>query len=259
MDLTDLPYFLVGIISGIASGLFGIGGGMIIVPTMLSLGVSSHHAVAISVVQMIFAALFGSYLNHKKKNLDFKDGIYIGLGGLFGASFSGILVSHLSDIALTAIFLCVSFAFFLKYALGVKNTTHHAKRSQFSKNFILFAAGAFTGIFAISLGIGGGLLIAPILAYFLGYDSKKVVPISLFFVVFASFAGLLSFINANIINFELAQKGFIVGIASMIGVFIGIKIIEKMQISSHFKILLLVYATSIAMTAYSLMKKLGWF
>lgn len=112
----DLPYFLVGIISGIASGLFGIGGGMIIVPTMLFLGISSHQAVAISVVQMIFAAIFGSYINHKKKNLNFKDGIYIGLGGLLGASFSGTLVSLLSDIALTAIFLCVSFAFFLKYA-----------------------------------------------------------------------------------------------------------------------------------------------
>ncbi|EAH5983020.1 sulfite exporter TauE/SafE family protein [Campylobacter upsaliensis] len=257
MNLMDLPYFLVGIISGIASGLFGIGGGMIIVPTMLFLGISSHQAVAISVVQMIFAAIFGSYINHKKKNLNFKDGIYIGLGGLLGASFSGTLVSFLSDIALTAIFLCVSFAFFLKYAFGVKNTTNHTQRSKFAKNAILFGAGVFTGIFAISLGIGGGLLIAPILAYFLGYDNKKVVPISLFFVVFASLAGLFSFINANIITYELAQKGVIVGVASMIGVFVGIKIMEKMRLSSHFKILLVVYALSIAMTTYSLLNKLG--
>ena len=174
-----------------------------------------------------------------------------------GASFSGTLVSLLSDIALTAIFLCVSFAFFLKYAFGVKNTTNHTQRSKFAKNAILFGAGVFTGVFAISLGIGGGLLIAPILAYFLGYDNKKVVPISLFFVVFASLAGLFSFINADIITYELAQKGVIVGVASMIGVFVGIKIMEKMRLSSHFKILLVVYALSIAMTTYSLLNKLG--
>lgn len=251
-----LPYFMVGIFSGVASGLFGIGGGMIIVPFMLSLGISSHHAVAISVVQMIFAAIFGSFINYKKKNLNLKDGIFIGFGGLFGASFSGVILSFLSDLALTSIFLCVSVLFFLKYAFGMKNTTKNTKRSERSKNFILFLAGAFTGLFAISLGIGGGLLIAPILAYFLGYDSKKVVPISLFFVIFASVAGLISFMSAGVIDLVIAQKGVIVGIASMIGVFIGIKIIEKMQITSHFKILLCVYALSIIMTSFSLARKI---
>lgn len=251
-----LPYFMVGIFSGMASGLFGIGGGMIIVPFMLSLGISSHHAVAISVVQMIFAAIFGSFINYKKKNLNLKDGLFIGLGGLFGGSFSGVILSLLSDIALTSIFLCVSVLFFLKYAFGMKNTTKSTQRSQAAKNFILFLAGAFTGLFAISLGIGGGLLIAPILAYFLGYDSKKVVPISLFFVIFASVAGLISFMSAGVIDFAIAQKGVIVGAASMIGVFIGIKIIEKMQIASHFKILLGVYALSILMTSFSLVRKI---
>ncbi|HEF9092348.1 TPA: sulfite exporter TauE/SafE family protein, partial [Campylobacter coli] len=49
----------------------------------------------------------------------------------------------------------------------------------------------------------------------------------------------------------------LVGFASMIGVFIGIKIIEKMHISAHRKILLCVYALSILATTLSLLRKLG--
>lgn len=180
----------------------------------------------------------------------------IGLGGLLGAGFSGFVLSYLSDVELTAIFLCVSFVFFLKYAFGVKNITHHTKRSVLAKNVILFIAGAFTGVFAISLGIGGGLLIAPILAYFLGYDSKKVVPISLFFVIFASISGMFSFVGSGVIDEEVIYKGILVGFASMVGVFIGIKIIENMKITSHYKILLCVYALSIVVTAFSLLRKL---
>lgn len=254
---TFLPFFFVGIFSGIASGLFGIGGGMIIVPAMLAFNESSHHAIGISVMQMIFAAVFGSYLNYKKKNLNLKDGVMIGLGGLLGASFSGVLLRWLNDISLTAVFLAVSCVFFLKYAFGIKESVVQNQRTALQKNIILFFAGAFTGIFAISLGIGGGLLITPILAYFLGYDSKKVTSLSLFFVIFASISGAFSLSNSGVIDTIVIHKGLIVGIASMIGVFIGIKMVEKMQISAHRKILLCIYALSILATAHSLLKKLG--
>ncbi|MFQ6342464.1 sulfite exporter TauE/SafE family protein [Campylobacter sp. VTCC 70190] len=257
MNFTDLPYLIIGVISGIASGLFGIGGGMIIVPSMFMFGASAHEAIGISVLQMIFAAVFGSYINYKKKNLNLKDGIMIGLGGLLGASFSGMLLRALSDVALTSIFLAVSCVFFLKYAFNLKESITKNQRNIWIKNIILFIAGAFTGIFAISLGIGGGLLIAPILAYFLGYDSKKVVSLSLFFVIFASVSGIISFANSGVIDSQIIHKGILVGVASMVGVFIGIKIIEKMQLKAHKKILLCVYALSILGTTHSLLNKLG--
>lgn len=130
-------------------------------------------------------------------------------------------------------------------------------RSELSKRLILVAAGMLTGVFAISLGIGGGLLIAPILGYFLGYDSKKVVPLSLFFVVFASISGVSSFILQGVIDNEVVMNGVYVGLNSMFGVFIGIKIIENMKVSFHRKILLSVYALSILMTAFGLLRKLG--
>ena len=251
-------YIIIGIVSGIASGVFGIGGGMIIVPLALAFAhLSAHQAIALSVIQMIFASIFGSYLNYKNKILNLKDGIFVGIGGLIGASFSGIIIKLLEDIYLTSIFLFISIISFIKYAFGVKNVIVQNQRSILVKNFILICAGAITGVFAISLGIGGGLLIAPILGYFLGYDSKKVVSISLFFVIFSSFSGTISFILQDIINKEIIFKGCLVGIGSSIGVFLGIKIIQKMKLNSHRKALLSIYALSIVLTIFALIKKIN--
>ena len=88
-----ITLLFVGICTGIISGLFGIGGGAIIVPTMILLGNDIKIAVGISIMQMMFSSLYGSYVNYKKKNLDLKDGLYVGFGGLIGASFSGALLN----------------------------------------------------------------------------------------------------------------------------------------------------------------------
>lgn len=248
--------FLLGLGAGITSGLFGIGGGLIIVPFLLFLGFGAHDAVMISVMQMIFSSLFGTLIHYKNQNIDLKDGIFVGMGGFFGASFSGMILNNISDIVLTSIFLCTSVLFFLQYALKIQCPNVHIAKSFWVKNTILLICGSFVGLFAISLGIGGGLLLGPILAYFLAYDSKKIASISLFFIIFASISGLNSFINAQIFTSDILYKGITVGIASMMGVFVGIKMLNNIKIKAHFKILLLIYALSITATSFSLLKKL---
>lgn len=254
--LSQIPYVCVGVFAGIASGLFGIGGGIIIVPFGLALGLSSHHAIAMSVVQMIFSSVFGSYLNYKKNNLNVKDGLFAGFGGLIGASFSGVVVNFFSDVALTAIFLVVSVSFFLKYFFGKKNVIVKRERSTLSKYIILVCSGALVGVFAISLGIGGGLQLAAILGFLLGYDSKQVARLALFYVLFASIAGTLSFVREDVIDESIIQGGVVVAIGSLIGVFIGTKIMENIKLTFHRIALLCVYALSIVMTTVNLLKKL---
>lgn len=254
--IAQTPYIFIGIIAGITSGLFGIGGGMIIVPFSLMLGISSHQAIAISIVQMIFSSLFGSYLNYKKGNLALKDGLLAGFGGLIGASFSGFIVSFFSDIALSGVFLCVSIMFFAKYFFGRKNAVVKRELSPIAKSLILIISGAIVGVFAISLGIGGGLQLAAILGYFLGYDSKKVTRLSLCYIIFASSAGAFSFFREGFIDENIFLKGIIVALGSLIGVFIGTKIMEKIQLKSHKIALLCIYAISIFITSFTLIKKI---
>lgn len=248
-----VTFVCLGLISGVAAGFFGIGGGTIIVPCVLLLGFSIQQAIGISIAQMIFSSIFGSIVNYKKGLLDVRDGIFIGLGGLLGASCSGLVLSMLGEVLLSAAFLSLTLISFYRFAFKIKPTLGTSPlRSTLQKSLLLTGAGAFTGVFAISLGIGGGLLIAPILGYYLGYDSKKVVPLSLFFVVFSSVSGTLSLYHHQVLDLHLMSVSFIVGLASIVGVACGIYLITKASAKTHRIALLWIYAFAIVITTYKL-------
>lgn len=99
-----LTLFIIGIFTGILAGFFGIGGGAIIVPLMILLGNDIKIAIGISIMQMIFSSIYGSYINYRQNNLEFKDSLYVGLGGLIGAAFSGIVVDRIPSNILEGFF-----------------------------------------------------------------------------------------------------------------------------------------------------------
>lgn len=236
-------YIFVGFISGMTAGLFGMGGGTIIVPIMSIFGLPIYHAIGLSIMQMIFSSIFGSMINYAKKLLVLKDALYIGLGGFLGASLSGIVLYLLNATTIHVLFLALTLVSFYRFAFNVKATisTDPPIKKELYRNAILILAGIITGVFAISLGIGGGLLIAPILGYYLGLDSKKVVPLSLFFVICSSVSGTLSFLYHNIIDIKTLQIGLYIGFSSLFGVAFGISILDKISPKTHKFILLCVY------------------
>jgi uncharacterized membrane protein YfcA len=92
----ELSLILVGILVGTLSGFFGIGGGMVLVPILMLLGIDIKEAISISIVQMVFSSIYGSYLNHRKGSLILGEGIWVGIGGFFGGvigAYVSILVS----------------------------------------------------------------------------------------------------------------------------------------------------------------------
>lgn len=249
-------FVALGLVSGVAAGFFGIGGGIIIVPCMLLVGFPIQHAIGISIVQMVFASVFGSLLNYKKGLLDLREGIFIGIGGIFGASLSGVVLHFFSELFLSLAFLLLTIISLYRFATKSKVApSANLITNLYKKRAILVLAGAFTGIFAISLGIGGGLLIAPILGYYLGYDSKKVVPLSLFFVVFSSAAGSLSLYQMDIVDSRLFGAAILIGLASIIGVSIGIKLIAKASANTHRVALLWIYCFAIIATSIKIFEK----
>lgn len=247
---------LIGCVSGVAAGFFGIGGGVIIVPCLLLLGMEMEYAIGISIMQMVFSSTFGSIINIYQKKLDINHGVFVGLGGLMGAAFSGIIVDSLSSRTLLLLFLLFSCVSFYKYAFDVKTTANPTPpiTNPFKQKCLMIGAGFLTGIFAISLGVGGGLILAPILAYYLGFDSKKVVPISLFFIIFASISGSISLASHNLIDFH---AGLTIGISSMLGVWLGIYLISKVTLSNHRYALIGIYALSVILTMWKVMQSFG--
>ena len=122
-----LELLLLGGFVGFLSGFFGIGGGTILVPLLLFLGYDIKAAIGISVVQMMFSSIYGSYLNLKKGSLDVKMVSIIGLGGFVGALFSGVIVANVSGFTLQIVFL--SFSVFALLRLFFKVKTHGKEKN----------------------------------------------------------------------------------------------------------------------------------
>lgn len=210
-------FVLIGMGIGFVSGFFGIGGGTILVPILLNLGFDIKSAIGISVLQMFMGALFGSYVNYKNKKLVLNDGIIVGIGGLVGASFSGLIVANTPSIVLK---LAVLFMLLVAIIKFFKADVQNTNPKEISKP-IMFGVGVFVGAVAISVGLGGALFLTPIFVGFLKMDIKKAVSIGLFFVVFSSFAGLISLANADLVDYK---TGLMIGIGSIIGVYFGVKV-----------------------------------
>lgn len=233
-----LGLLLVGLLTGILAGFFGIGGGAIIVPMMIAFGNDIKVAIGISIMQMIFSSVYGSYVNYKKKNLNFYEGVYVGIGGLIGASFSGIIIDRVPSNILEGVFTLFILYSLIKFFKAKAEGGNSKVKEGVSSKMFLIGCGTVVGIFAITLGIGGGMLLAPLLAYYLGYSSKKIIPLSLFFVTFSSISGFTSLAMQGYVDYK---QGLIVGLTSLIGVRIGIYLLGIVEAKKHKYALLIMY------------------
>jgi uncharacterized membrane protein YfcA len=213
--MTELIIF--GIITGFISGFFGIGGGMVLVPMLIISGFLMKEAIAISIMQMVFSSVYGSFLNAKKVKNIFKDGIIIGMGGFVGGLQNSFVLGFVSNEFLQYFFILIIMLSIIKIFISPAESSKEIK--QHSK-LTLFVIGFFIGIIAMSIGVGGSIMLIPILIGFMHYNIKTATNLSLFFVIFSSIAGFTSLtINGQM----LFTEGFIVGSASLIGVYFGIK------------------------------------
>ena len=235
----EIILVLVGILVGILSGFFGIGGGMILIPILMLLGIDIKTAIGISIVQMVFSSFYGSYLNHKKGSLILGEGVWVGVGGFVG----GAIGAYASDLVPERIlqYLFLGLLFFALYRLFSSKVSDSGEVKTLS-SVVLFIVGFIIGIFAISLGVGGSILLTPILAGFLHYPIKKAVSAGLFFVAFSSVAGLFMKLSTGTIDLE---KGLYVAFASLLGVFMGIWLKEKVSSKQHKLYLLIMYAVAL--------------
>ena len=236
----EIILVLVGVLVGTLSGFFGIGGGMILIPILMLLGIDIKTAIGISIVQMVFSSVYGSYLNHKRGSLIIGEGIWVGVGGFLGG-FIGAYVSILvPSSVLEYLFLSLLlFALYRLFSVKLKDDDVVVKTLD---PLVLFTVGGIIGIFAIALGVGGSILLTPILVGFLHYPIKKAVSAGLFFVVFSSIAGLVSLLSVGYVDLE---KGLLVAVASLLGVFIGIWLKDHVTASQHKFYLLIMYLVAL--------------
>lgn len=235
---------LFGVLTGFISGFFGVGGGMILVPMLLIAGFVMKEAVAISIMQMVFSSIYGSFLNAKKAKDVLKDGIIIGIGGFVGGLQSGYIVTNVSNEFLEYLFIAILIFSIIRIFFSPAQQTCERKTHN---KLTLFIIGFFIGIIAMSIGVGGSILLTPILVGFLKYDLKAATALGLFFVIFSSIAG---FTSISLHGQMLFTEGAIVGIASLIGVYFGIKVKHIVHSTSYKKYILILNIIILATMLY---------
>ncbi len=234
-----LELSFIGIIVGTLSGFFGIGGGTVLVPLLLLLGYEIKVAIGISVIQMAFSSVYGSYLNNKKGSLDISMVLYIGIGGFIGALFSGVLTAVFSARTLEFIFL--AFAIFALLRLFLK-TQEHQEQKEVHK-LLLLLIGFLLGALSMTIGVGGSIILIPVLVGFLHVPLKKAVSAGLFFVMFSSVSGLIAHSIEEHVDYE---SGIIIGMASLVGVYAGIHLKDTVGVKLQKNLLVIFYMLVVA-------------
>jgi len=202
-DIIVNPYFIIfiGFIGGLLTGLLGVGGGLFITPTLITLGVPPLVAVASQVNSMIGMNLTG-YLTYKKNNdVDYQLGWSIVSGGLIGAVLGVVFLewlgnSEFSKQLITISYVCIlSIMMILLFRQSRRNlgrqqsVSHELKptspewitKAPFVQYFprsrltasrlILLLAGIINGWLIAVLGVGNGIFMMPVLIYFMGRTS----------------------------------------------------------------------------------------
>lgn len=193
-----LALLITGIAVGFASGLLGVGGCFIMVPVQFwalkSMGVDPTIAIRIAfgtnLLVVLPTAFSGAMAHHKKGAVHWKAGFTFGIAGAVGAFGGAFIASQLSGQVLTTAFGIAVILGGLRM-LTAKPPQITDEPSQSLTAFILW--GIPLGIVSGIIGIGGGVLMIPIMVYFLKFKMHQAVGTSTALMIFTAFGGALSY------------------------------------------------------------------
>ncbi|MCK5088163.1 MAG: sulfite exporter TauE/SafE family protein [Melioribacteraceae bacterium] len=235
-----IVFLVVGFATGILSGLFGIGGGVIFVPTLFlllpKLGIPGSILALTVIATSLFAGSFASsssFINHfRHKNVSLESGLYLAFGSIITAAITPKLIVNIDQN-----FLRCAISFFILLAalkLLFFDKPHLISKTSFNKKW-LFLIGLMIGAVASVSGLGGGIFFVPVLLYYFSGDIKRAVGTSTIAVALTMISSSLSFAFLdNNIESDLLQIGYInfwtgilLGIGSIFGAIVGVKLIVK--------------------------------
>jgi hypothetical protein len=267
-EINVIEVLILGIVVGVLSGMLGIGGGIILNPILIKMGVPSVVVVGTSISQMIGASLSG-FLNYLKAGkVDTKMGKYVVIYGVIGGFIGVLLINYLKQsgdvkrfillVYTVYLFLLGSFIFYESFKNKEK---HEYKVPEFIKNLPLkkdfnvgqvslivpAGIGLLSGFLAAVMGIGGGNLVVPALMYLVGYDVVSAIAISVFQMVFIT--SFLSFLHSYFNHGVDIILGLILLIGSSFGAVFGSILGQKIN-RFYLKVFLAVLMLIVA--AYSL-------
>jgi len=218
-ELSVNVFLLLGIggALGFLSGMFGVGGGFLMTPLLILIGVPSPVAVATGVNQIVAASVSGALAHLRRGNVDIKMGLVLTVGGFVGSGIGVVIFTLLRKLGQVDLLIALSYVIFLG-AIGLlmliessrailrrqagvarrgklhQHTWLHGlplkmrfRRSRlYTSALVPLGIGFFVGILTAIMGVGGGFIMVPAMIYLLGMPTAMVVGTSLFQIIFVT-------------------------------------------------------------------------
>jgi hypothetical protein len=255
MNINIFLIVFIGMIVGALSGLFGVGGGFLMTPLLIFLGIPPVVAVGSEAPHVLASSVSGVIAHWRKKNVDFKMGFFLLSGGIVGSTVGVNLFKLLNTYGQIDIVIQFLFIIFLGF-IGISMAFESAKTTiknyrttsairtklhqhswihglpfklRFHRSKLYISAippiliGFFVGILSAMMGVGGGFIMIPAMVYILGMSTNVVVGTSLFQIIFvtANSTFFQSYLNqtVDIVLSALMILGGVIG--AQIGVRLG--------------------------------------
>ena len=258
--INPVEILLLSAIVGVLSGLFGVGGGFLMTPFLIFMGVPPAYAVANEANNILATSVSGSTTHYLKDTLDYKMGLMIVIGGSIGTALGIYTFTYFKGIGKIDTVISLAYMYILaiigtlmlveslreidqvKRNVLVKKKAHvhywiHGLplRMRFPKSklyesiFTPIIIGLIVGFIAAIMGIGGAFILVPAMIYIIKMPTKLVPGTSLFVTIFVSV--IVTFLHSfNYGSIDLMLVLMLV-VGSIIGVQVGQKLGERIDSS----------------------------
>jgi len=218
MSVNMFVIFGLGWAIGFLSGVFGVGGGFLMTPMLMFLGVPPAVAVGTGANQIVASSVTGVIAHTRRGNVDFRMGIMLLVGGLVGSTAGVWLFAWLQELGHIDLAISLCYVVFLGVVGGLmfiesiqtmvrsqrKGSTRRSNagrhmwihglpfKMRFRKSKLYISAllpivvGTFVGVLTAIMGVGGGFVMVPAMIYLLGMPTQVVVGTSLFQIIFVT-------------------------------------------------------------------------
>ncbi len=216
IEINLLIVLFFGFIVGFMSGLFGVGGGFLMTPLLIFMGIPPATAVGTESVQILGSSVSGAMAHGLKKNIDYEIGAFLLVGGIFGSTVGVILFNFFKEsgnidliikflyilfLAIIGILMLIESSISLVKEKKIENSIREKKRNildflplklkfRQSKIYISIllpiSVGIFTGFLAAFMGVGGGFVMVPAMIYIFRMGTVLAIGTSLFQIVFVT-------------------------------------------------------------------------
>lgn len=233
---------LIGFVSGMLSGLFGVGGGIVMTPGIqVLLGTAPIVALATPLPVIFPTALTGAYTYGRAGELDTRAAAWMVGPGILAA----ILGSWLTEVIDTHLLLVITAVLLAYQAVNIlrgARVSAQAREPKPGSPLVFGCIGAAAGLISGSLGIGGGLIIVPLLAGLLGMPLKRALGTSLLAIVVLVIPGTI--VHAALRNIDWA-----IFVVVTLGAVPGARIGAKLALGTRERTLRLLVGTFLLVVA----------